>query len=116
MSRLSKSSNAATEWRRRIRRFSQSKLTVAAFCEKEQVSMPSFYHWRRKLSGPSTGKPTASSAFRSVALVTPADVVTVTFAGGTQIEIPSESTEAVRAVVGELARTDFVSRSEESSC
>ena len=99
MSSLSKSSKA-TEWRRRIRRFSQSKLTVAAFCKKEQVSVPSFYQWRRKLSGSSTGrrtgKPKASSAFRSVALVTPGHVVSVMLACGTRIEVPSESTEAVR--------------------
>ncbi|MGI9427334.1 MAG: hypothetical protein ACR2NM_01665, partial [Bythopirellula sp.] len=84
------------------------------------VSAPSFYQWRRKLRGSSTGKrsgkPTPSSAFRSVALVTPGHVVSVTLADGTRIEIPSESTEAVRAVVGELARTEVVRRSGESSC
>ncbi len=36
-------------WSDRLRRFSDSGLTVAAFCELERVSVPSFYQWRRKL-------------------------------------------------------------------
>ena len=117
MSRVSKSAKL-TEWRRRIRRFSQSKLTVAAFCEKERVSVPSFYHWRRKLNAESKPrrKRNGGSAFRPVALLTPGPIVSVSFAGGTRIEIPAENTEAVRAVVGEFSRTDAVSRAGDSSC
>lgn len=36
-------------WLRRIQRFSQSRLTVAKFCDREQVSVAAFYQWRRKL-------------------------------------------------------------------
>jgi transposase-like protein len=36
-------------WSEHLRRFSQSGLTVAAFCQREGVSVPSFYQWRRKL-------------------------------------------------------------------
>jgi hypothetical protein len=36
-------------WRRRIQRFARSRLTVAAFCDQERVSIAAFYQWRRKL-------------------------------------------------------------------
>ena len=39
-------------WSERLRRYANSGLTVAAFCERERVSVPSFYYWRRKLLGP----------------------------------------------------------------
>ena len=38
-------------WAQRLRRYANSDLTVVAFCEREQVSVPSFYYWRRKLRG-----------------------------------------------------------------
>jgi len=39
-------------WSERLRRYENSDLTVASFCERERVSVPSFYYWRRKLLGP----------------------------------------------------------------
>lgn len=36
-------------WSERLRRYANSGLTVTAFCERERVSVPSFYYWRRKL-------------------------------------------------------------------
>lgn len=36
-------------WSERLRRYANSGLTVAAFCQRERVSVPSFYYWRRKL-------------------------------------------------------------------
>jgi hypothetical protein len=36
-------------WSERLRRYANSGLTVAAFCERERVSVPSFYYWRRKI-------------------------------------------------------------------
>lgn len=36
-------------WRDRLRRFQKTSTTVAKFCEAEQVSLASFYGWRRKL-------------------------------------------------------------------
>ena len=36
-------------WRRRMQRFSRSRLTVAEFCDREEVSVAAFYQWRRKL-------------------------------------------------------------------
>lgn len=38
-------------WSERLRRYANSPLTVAAFCERERVSVAAFYYWRRKLPG-----------------------------------------------------------------
>ena len=37
------------EWRGRIRRHEESRLTVRAFCEQEGVSEHRFFWWRRRL-------------------------------------------------------------------
>ena len=42
-------SDAADLWRKRLKRFQTASLTVAAFCQSEDVSQASFYNWRRKL-------------------------------------------------------------------
>jgi hypothetical protein len=36
-------------WQQRFQRFARSGLKVAAFCEREGISQPSFYAWRRRL-------------------------------------------------------------------
>ena len=38
------------QWRGRLKRFASSKLSVAEFCRREKVSVPSFYQWRKKLT------------------------------------------------------------------
>jgi hypothetical protein len=50
-----------TEWRERLKRQSESGLTVEAFCEKEGVSTSMFYRWQRHFQNPLAG-PTASEA------------------------------------------------------
>ena len=37
-------------WLDRLNRFAKSHLTAADFCRQEQVSLPSFYQWKRRLS------------------------------------------------------------------
>jgi hypothetical protein len=36
-------------WQQRLGRFRHSGLTVAAFCDREGISLASFYAWRRRL-------------------------------------------------------------------
>jgi transposase len=36
-------------WEQRLQRFARSGLTVADFCDREGVSVPSFYAWQRRL-------------------------------------------------------------------
>ena len=62
------SQEKAGEWTRRLRRFEKTDQTVAAFCEGEGVSAPSFYWWRRRLR-PRT-RPTRPKSFRPVHVTT----------------------------------------------
>jgi hypothetical protein len=50
-----------TEWRERLKRQSESGLTVEAFCQKEGVSTSMFYRWQRHFQNPSP-EPLASEA------------------------------------------------------
>jgi hypothetical protein len=50
-----------TEWRERLKRQSESGLTVDAFCQREGVSTSMFYRWQRHFQNPSPGA-TASEA------------------------------------------------------
>jgi hypothetical protein len=45
----------AQQWRERITRHAASGLSVAAFCEQEDVSTPTFYWWRSRLTKQGTG-------------------------------------------------------------
>ena len=101
-------------WRKRLKRFSRSGLTVARFCGGEGVSVASFYHWRKKLGQAAlrrcaSGRP---GVFRQVTVIPAAPVVissassvSIRLPCGTRIEVDAEHLDAVRAVVGEVARS-----------
>ena len=44
-----KNAEKESYWRDVIKRHSVSSLSIREFCENEDVSLPSFYAWRRKL-------------------------------------------------------------------
>lgn len=50
-----------TDWRERLRRQSESGLTIEAFCQQEGVSTSMFYRWQRHFQNPSA-EPAASEA------------------------------------------------------
>jgi hypothetical protein len=52
----------AAEWRARVARQSSSGLTIAAYCRQERVSQPSFYFWKRRLSGETPARVAPSRA------------------------------------------------------
>lgn len=45
-------SKAAKRWQERLSRFASSQMTVAQFCQREGVSQPSFYQWKKRLRQP----------------------------------------------------------------
>ena len=51
-------------WLDRLNRFAESQLTAAEFCHREQISLPSFYQWKRRLS-PRVNRPRQSRNRRS---------------------------------------------------
>jgi hypothetical protein len=88
-------------WRERFQRFQRAGLTVARFCAREQVSVPSFYLWRKKLAqGRAAGQaihrdaatkqetPERWGDFAPVRLVGAAASLAACLPGGTRLEIP----------------------------
>ena len=57
-----KQNQAESSWRSRMTKFRRSKLTVVEFCRREAVSVPSFYHWRKRLEG---GRPRSNGRLRT---------------------------------------------------
>ncbi len=138
MARRSDSEKRA-EWRKRLGRFLRCGLTVARFCSGERVSVASFYYWRRKLQQAARrgGRPARPGVFRQVAVVPAppamvsaasavasaasvgdpgAPTVSIQLPCGTRIELDAEHVEAVRAVVGEVARAYRGSKASIPSC
>ncbi|MGH9622199.1 MAG: IS66 family insertion sequence element accessory protein TnpA [Bryobacteraceae bacterium] len=116
------------QWQQRLRRFKQGHLTVAAFCQAEGVSVPSFYQWRRILdrtAGDADMRPRVSPSFvRSSAVsrqaFVPVEVVRSTtieihLPNGARLTVPAgdqASLDAAVAAVGRLPRAS----EEVSSC
>ncbi len=50
------------EWEERLRRYTDSQLTVGDFCVWEGVSVAAFYMWRKKLRGGQRGRRTTGGA------------------------------------------------------
>ena len=107
-------------WEQRLRRFERGHLTVAAFCQAERVSLPSFYHWRKKLDAahdldagrheaPRVPEGAAGSkqAFLPVEIVQTA-AIEMHLPNGVRLAIPTgdpATLEAAIAAVGRLPRT-----------
>ena len=74
-------------WRDRMERYSRSDLTVARFCQRENISVPSFYNWKRRLATTTQTPPQRSSAHDGFAevLVDVAQTAQATLPGGITI-------------------------------
>jgi len=112
--------------KQRFERFSKSGLAVVRFCEREGVSVASFYHWRKKLKSArqhrrgADGHPRRSAdlaghggIFRQVAVVpagpgfVPAmPAICIEFPCGTRIELGGGDLDVLRTVIGEVVRAD----------
>ena len=81
-------------WMRRIQRFSRSRLTVAEFCEREDVSVAAFYQWRRRLVA--LGQPPAAAAQAQARGSLPAQVVSGAPEGFVPVRVLQSSAIEVR--------------------
>lgn len=119
-------SQKAQQWAKRFEQFSQGNITVAQFCQREDVSQAAFYYWRRKLREiPAASNQSLrpielrENAYRSqqidrphppqfipVSLRSPLpavpSVMTVELPGGIRVrfEIPLDPTQAVQREIG----------------
>lgn len=114
----SSDSGKAVAWRRRVRRFDCSGLTIARFCEQEGVAKASFYRWRNKLAdqrSPTRGGD-QMPAFQAVRVTQPDMPVAIRLPGGVRIEVPTHNLDAIRAVLGELLRANVTRERGDASC
>ncbi len=85
-------------WQQRLRRFTKSGLTVARFCARERVSVPTFWYWRRKCGGADSAPVTMPATFSPVEVVG-GRAVTLRFPAGAVLEIPEDRPDLVRVAI-----------------
>ena len=120
-----KLSQPEAAWRGRMARFRRGTLSVAEFCRREGVSVPSFYQWRKRLEpkaqatsrrersrGSVPAKPKQPPSLFVPVNVTPSPVAEIEFPNGVRVRVPATNVEAIRAAV--LASGDLFR--EEPSC
>ena len=90
------------DWQRRLRRFEKSGLTVARFCARERVSVPTFGYWRRKCACGDASPQAALSAFKSVEVIGGRSV-TLRFPAGAVLDIPEDRPDLVRVAIEAVA-------------
>jgi hypothetical protein len=90
------------EWQRRLRRFEKSGLTLARFCARERVSVPTFGYWRRKCAGGDASPPAAPASFKSVEVIG-GRAVTLRFPVGAVLDIPEDRPDLVRVAIEAVA-------------
>ena len=93
------------EWRGRFERFRRAGQSVTRFCAAEQVSVPSFYQWRKKLAAQQPQAGVDSASFAHVRLVGGASVA-AWLPGGTRLEIPLSDARALQLAIETLVRAD----------
>ncbi len=97
-------------WTERLDRFQSADLTVAEFCRRELVSVPSFYNWKKRLGQSSTSKrpvkrtSQADPKFTPLVLNTDTAIRKLNLPGGASIELAStigrdQLTDLIAAVI-----------------
>lgn len=91
-------------WRKHLRLWKRSKLSVREFCQLHQIPEPSFYYWRKRLEAQGslpaspdsddttspTGPEPTQALFVPVRLSTSSEPVLVVLADGTQLHVPAD--------------------------
>jgi len=95
-----------SQWQQRLQRFTRSQMTVAEFCRREEVSVASFYQWRRKLAKTSTEHgsfvPSAGPTFIPVQVTSGASVQII-FPNGAQLTLPAHDRELITLSIAAIA-------------
>jgi transposase-like protein len=96
------------EWQERLARFQQCGLTVARFCQQEQIAPHVFYYWARRLrSGAAQAPVMKQHRSRSAAEVLPppataAAVVRFRLESGVEVSLPAHCLDAIRCLAESL--------------
>ena len=94
------------QWRDRLRRFASSKLSVAEFCRREKVSVPSFYQWRKKLTEGSGDDPPTPPKFLPVEIASTSTVsLQAAFPNGCTLTLGVADPRLLRVAIEAIALT-----------
>ena len=85
-------------WEQRLRRFEKSGLTVARFCARERVPLPTFWYWRRKQARSAPDPQTAPAVFSPVEVVGGRSIA-LRFPTGAVLEIPEDRPDLMRVAI-----------------
>ena len=101
-------------WKERLDRFRSTQLTVAEFCQREGVSAPSFYAWKKRLAldqadvTPSRHAAATSSKFVPLVVTETLLPSRMTLPGGATIELASENREqTVQLMIAAMKATEL---------
>lgn len=116
-------------WSQRLQRFEQGHATVAAFCRREGVSVPSFYHWKKILA--SSGCPASPAAHEPRELArtrslnresfVPVEIVSsatieMCLTNGVRLTLPAADPAALAAAITAAGRLPPQFMTEDESC
>jgi hypothetical protein len=87
-------------WRQRLARYASGGQTVAAFCAAEEVSVPTFYQWKRKLGVDNAER---ARSERESPVMERRTFVPVRFGSSAQVEIELPNGACVRVPSGDVA-------------
>ena len=92
-------------WQQRLDRFASSGLSVAAFCRTEELSVQSFYYWKRRLT-PALPSPQQGPRILPVHLLSAPTPVEIVLATGTVLRLaPGCDLAFVRSLLDALGRS-----------
>ncbi len=102
-------------WRSRLCRFRSSGISVTRFCQREKVSVPSFYQWRKRLA--------LEPEQKALPLLMPVHVthtqtaaVEVHLPNGTRVCVPSGDTQSLRVAIETAGRIASPTSKEADAC
>ena len=93
-------------WTERLDRFQSANLTVAEFCRRELVSVPSFYNWKKRLSHSSTSKRPVKRDSQADPKFTP--LVLNTDTSKTKLNLPGGASIELARTIGRVHLTDLI--------
>ena len=106
---MARNASKLHQWATRLDRFRRSGKSLAQFCRDEDVSIPTFYYWRKRIeaSPASHASSTAAAVATDSAIDSGYSGVRFTIqAGAVKIECHSNSLQAIDVVLSWAARRE----------
>ena len=93
------------EWSSRLERYRRSGSTLAQFCRDEQVSVPSFYYWRNRITAMHLESDDAAISDSTSSSESTSSCLRFTIhAGNVRIECQADSMQAIDSVLAWASR------------